>query len=419
MTGILMTQSDTFIIGQAAWLLGKVMDMIYNLLESVGIINLGVCIIILTIVIYMLLMPLTIKQAKFSKMSSAMNPEIQKIQKKYANKKDQASMQKQQDEIQLVYDKYGTSPTGGCMTMLIQMPFLFAMWSVIRNIPAYVGKVKEVYLPLVDGIMSTKGYQPVMEAIGEAQPILIDPEKYDYTQANTIIDVLYKFQASTWETLTNEFPQLEATIETTIEQINEMSMFLGMNIAEAPFTLMKDNVFGGGSLLIAFMALMVPVLAGLTQYLSIQISQASNENSNQNDQMAATMKSMNVTMPLMSVFMCFTMPTGLGIYWITSAVVRMIQQFFINRHLNKIPMDEYIKKNMEKAAKKREKRKQIEAQNVSANAHKNTKNAGSKMSEKEREEKLSAARKKNESAAAGSLASRANKVKRFNEKTNK
>ena len=94
MTGILMTQVSTPIIGQAAWLLGKIMDGIYRVMDLIGIHNLGVCIILLTIVIYTLLMPLTIKQQKFSKMSAAMNPELQKVQQKYKGKNDQASMQK-------------------------------------------------------------------------------------------------------------------------------------------------------------------------------------------------------------------------------------------------------------------------------------------------------------------------------------
>ena len=84
MTGILMTQVSTPIIGQAAWLLGKIMNGIYWVMSHVfGIQNIGVCIIILTIIIYTLLLPFTIKQQKFSKMSAAMAPEIKKTQKKY------------------------------------------------------------------------------------------------------------------------------------------------------------------------------------------------------------------------------------------------------------------------------------------------------------------------------------------------
>ena len=172
MTGILLTQVDTPIIGQCALLLGKVMDFIYNFLSNtLGIQSLGISIIILTIVIYMCMFPLTLKQQKFTKMSSVMNPELDKIKKKYANKKDEASMRKMQEETQLVYEKYGVSPSGSCVNMLIQMPFLFAVWSVLRNIPAYVDSVKSIYTPLVEGIMTTPGFQKTMEAIGEAKPI--------------------------------------------------------------------------------------------------------------------------------------------------------------------------------------------------------------------------------------------------------
>ena len=88
MTGTLLTQATTPIIGQIAWLLGKLMDGIFNVMSSLfGIENIGICIIIFTIIIYTLLIPLTIKQQKFSKMSAAMNPELQAIQKKYRIKK--------------------------------------------------------------------------------------------------------------------------------------------------------------------------------------------------------------------------------------------------------------------------------------------------------------------------------------------
>lgn len=417
MTGILMTQVTTPIIGQCAWLLGKVMDFIYNFLnQAFGIQSLGICIIILTIVIYSCMFPLTLKQQKFTRMSSAMNPEIQKIQKKYANKKDEASLRKMQEETQLVYAKYGVSPSGSCINMLIQMPFLFAIWQVVRNIPAYVSSVKEVYTPLVDGIMATPGFQKTMEAIGEAKPILISPDKYDYSQANTIIDVLYKFQSSTWETLADKFPALESTIDSTVSQINHMSNFLGLNIAESPMNLIKSG-FSSGAFGVVIMALLIPVLAGLTQYLSFKVSQSNS--SEMNPEMAASMKTMYVTMPLFSVFMCFSMPTGLGIYWAFSAIVRIVQQVLINKHLDKVPMEEEIKKNMEKAAKKLENKKAREAEALKAMATTNTKHSSSKLSEKEREDKLEAARKKSSGAASGSLASKANMVNRYNESNKK
>ena len=418
MTGFVMTQVSTPIIGQAAWLLGKVMDGIYRVMNGVfGIQNIGICIILLTVVIYTLMIPLTIKQQKFSKMSAAMNPEIQKIQKKYQGKKDQASMEKMQEETQLVYEKYGVSPTSGCLPMFIQFPFLWAMWYVIRGIPAYVSQVKDVYTPLIEGITSTNGWQKIMESIGEAKPILMDPSKYDYSNTNILIDVLYKFQSSTWETLKEGFPALQSTIESTMAQLEKMNNFLGLNIAEAPLNLIKDG-FSAGAFGIVIAALMIPILAGLTQYLSVKMVPQNNGNTDQETQVAATMKTMNITMPLLSVFMCFTMPTGLGLYWITSAVVRMVQQFFINKHLSKMPMDELIEQNMEKAAKKRENKKKVESQYVNEMAQKKGRKIEKSRSaeeEKALEAKLENARKLNENAKEGSLASKANMVKKFNE----
>ena len=418
MTGFVMTQVSTPIIGQAAWLLGKVMDGIYRVMNGVfGIQNIGICIILLTVVIYTLMIPLTIKQQKFSKMSAAMNPEIQKIQKKYQGKRDQASMEKMQEETQLVYEKYGVSPTSGCLPMFIQFPFLWAMWYVIRGIPAYVSQVKDVYTPLIEGITSTNGWQKIMESIGEAKPILMDPSKYDYSNTNILIDVLYKFQSSTWETLKEGFPALQSTIESTMAQLEKMNNFLGLNIAEAPLNLIKDG-FSAGAFGIVIAALMIPILAGLTQYLSVKMVPQNNGNTDQENQVAATMKTMNITMPLLSVFMCFTMPTGLGLYWITSAVVRMVQQFFINKHLSKMPMDELIEQNMEKAAKKRENKKKVESQYVNEMAQKKGRKIEKSRSaeeEKALEAKLENARKLNENAKEGSLASKANMVKKFNE----
>ena len=418
MTGFVMTQVSTPIIGQAAWLLGKVMDGIYRVMNGVfGIQNIGICIILLTVVIYTLMIPLTIKQQKFSKMSAAMNPEIQKIQKKYQGKKDQASMEKMQEETQLVYEKYGVSPTSGCLPMFIQFPFLWAMWYVIRGIPAYVSQVKDVYTPLIEGITSTNGWQKIMESIGEAKPILMDPSKYDYSNTNILIDVLYKFQSSTWETLKEGFPALQSTIESTMAQLEKMNNFLGLNIAEAPLNLIKDG-FSAGAFGIVIAALMIPILAGLTQYLSVKMVPQNNGNTDQENQVAATMKTMNITMPLLSVFMCFTMPTGLGLYWITSAVVRMVQQFFINKHLSKMPMDELIEQNMEKAAKKRENKKKVESQYVNEMVQKKGRKIEKSRSaeeEKALEAKLENARKLNENAKEGSLASKANMVKKFNE----
>ena len=420
MTGVLLTQATTPIIGQIAWLLGKLMDGIYNVLNNAfGIQNIGLCIILFTIIIYTILLPLTIKQQKFSKMSAAMNPEIQAVSKKYKNKKDQASMVKMQEETQLIYEKYGTSPTGGCLSIFIQFPILLGLWKVIQNIPAYVGGIKQAYEPLVTSLMATDGYQKVMETIGKAKPIMIDPGKFDYTQSNTIIDVLYKFQGSNWDTLAGKFSELEPVIRSTQESVHQFNSFLGINIAESPQAMLAQG-FKTGAVVMIIGAILIPVLAGLTQWISIKLTPQAAGNDNMADNpMASQMKMMNVMMPLLSVFMCFSFQAGLGLYWIASAVVRCVQQVIINRHLSKIPMEELIKKNMEKAAKKRGDNKGVPANEINRMAQRNVRNIeepkNKKMNEAERKAQLEKAAEANKNAKAGSLASKANMVKRFNE----
>ena len=156
---------DWPVIKQISWILGQVMNGIYNVMSAIGIENIGVSIIIFTIIVYMILLPLTIKQQKFSKMTAVMNPEVQKIQKKYAGKKDQVSMQKQQEEINMVYEKYGVKMSSGCLPSLVQLLILFGLYPVVQNIPEYVTKVRNVYQPLVDQIQSVSGYEKILEDV--------------------------------------------------------------------------------------------------------------------------------------------------------------------------------------------------------------------------------------------------------------
>ena len=163
MSGILLTQDDGAILGPIAKILGVIMDIIFNFLDLIGIPNIGLSIILFTIVVNVLMLPMTIKQQKFSKLSAKMQPELQKITKKYEGKKDQTSMMLQQEETKAVYDKYGVSPTGSCLQLLIQMPILLALYRVIYAIPAYVGKIKDVYIPLVNKLIGVEGVDEILK----------------------------------------------------------------------------------------------------------------------------------------------------------------------------------------------------------------------------------------------------------------
>lgn len=426
---ILLTAYNGAFLGPIAKLLGWIMNGMYVLMEKIGINNVGISIILFTIVIYFLLFPLTYKQQKFSKLSLKMNPELQAIQKKYKDKqKDPAAMQNMQAETQMVYQKYGVSPTGSCVQLLIQMPILFALYRVFLNVPAYISSVKESYMGLVNDIMATSGYQDTMtdlvSNLNLSSSVSVDFTATDTTTLqNYIVDVLYKMNSSGWDTLKEVFPNLSDSITSTYEVVSHMNNFIVLNISDTPFQIIKSG-FSSGSYLIAIAALLVPVISYLTQVINIKLMPTAASSANgENDTMAQQMKMMNRTMPLFSLVMCFTVPVGLGIYWIASSVVRSIQQFFLNKHFDKIDLDDIIAKNQEKAKKKREKMGISENQILNA-ARMNTRQvtASEKSSvkttaEKEQEAEKAAARKAN--AKPGSMAAKANLVREFNERNNK
>lgn len=353
MTPSLLSAASWPLIGQLCWLLGKVMNFIYDVLDKslpsdTGLV--GLSIIIYTILVYTCMLPMTISQQRSSKMTSVMNPEIKAIQKKYRNKKDQASMMAQQEEIQQVYDKYGISMAGGCLPLLIQMPFLFALYPVIYKIQDYVPAIKS--------------------APAAVNSFLTIPD-----------------------------------------------------MTVSPTTLIKNaGSYNFPAIVIIITAILLPLLSGATQFASIKLSQALSGQAEmmKDNPMAGSLNTMNYTMPLFSVFMVFTLPTGIGLYWIVSALVRIVQQVFINKHLSKMSVDDMIEKNKEKAEKKRKKRGE-KAEKINSMAQQNTRSLsksasrGASMSEKEREAKIAEAKDKAQTAKAGSLASKANMVKKFNE----
>ena len=415
---MLLTKSTTFIIGPVATLLGYIMNGIFWVQSQIGIESIGLCIILFTIVIYMLLMPLTIKQQKFSKLQSKMNPELQAIQKKYKDKRqDQAAMMKMNEETQAVYQKYGVNPMGSCLQLIIQMPILFALYRVIWNIPAYVGTVKNAFLPLAQALMNVSGAQDFMAEIASKNAV-----SFKEMTELTLIDVLYKFKPENWSALLKQFPDLSSLITSTQGDVDRMNYFLGLNIADSPASIFQTAI-AAGSVLMIIAALLVPVLSALTQWLNTKLMSTQNDTQPTSggaaDTMAATMKSMNVMMPIMSAVFCFTLPVGMGIYWIIGAVVRSIQQLVVNKHIDKMDLDDIVKKNIEKANKKRAK-KGLPPQKITNTAKLNTKTIDRPQPSKEdRAEKIQNATdyyKNTTKAKPGSLASKAQMVQQYNEK---
>ncbi len=434
MSNILLTKDTGAILGPVSKLLGYIMEGIFFVIDKIGVPNIGLAIILFTIVIYLLLMPLTIKQQKFSKLSAKMNPELQEIQKKYKNKKDNDSMMAMNMETQAVYAKYGVSPSGSCIQLLIQMPILLALYRVIYNIPAYVGKVKDAFFPLVDKLIAEQGSVEFLRGFSNANMFAKQFENENFTGGvtsyvqNTFVDVLNKASSAEWLSLKENFSTLSTDIDHTTSLLDQYNNFLGLSMSNSPsFTFGEAR--DSGSVLMMIAAFSIPVLAALTQWINVKLmpQQETNTDNEQQNTMAQSMKTMNMVMPIMSAIFCYTLPAGMGLYWVAGAVVRSIQQILINKHIDKMDLDELIKKNEEKAKKKMEKAGK-NAEKMTAYANMNTKNAGMaskasvspKLSQEEKEELVKKSTEYyNKNAKPGSMMAKANMVRQYNEKNNK
>ena len=395
--------------------MGWIMNTIYNMLNSVGIANIGLSIIIFTIVVRLLMFPLTLKSTKSSKIQKYLQPEFNKITKKYKGKKDQQSMMKQQAEVRELQQKYGIKMTSGCLTSLIQLPIFFSLYWVIRNIPSYVTKIHTLFEPIAAHIKDAVEYSSFKEFLTNSRIIVENGAltKSTYGTGEGIIDALYKFTDSAWEKF-NELSNLNL-YQGNISKIKSANTFFGINLAEAP----------GFKLSIA---LIIPFAALVFQYLSTMAMQKQQVVTDASQE--ATMKTMNTftkIMPLFSFIICLTVSAGVGIYWAVGAAISWLTTICTNAYYDHVDMEKIIEKSMAKAEIKNAKRK---ASGKKTFMERLTENAAAQQEAREKSanmEKYGGARLKNYTSNTstqskdnvkyrqGSIASKANVMKQYND----
>ena len=406
-------------INAIAKFLGEILDILFMGLNAIGIGNIAIAIVLFTLLVKMLMLPLQIKQQKMTKLQTVMNPEIKAIQEKYKGKSnDTDAMTKMQAETKAVYEKYGVSQWGSCIQLLIQMPMLFALYRVFQQIPLYISQIKVLFL----NILGLNGNAGISSREGDADTL---NESYgkgvDWSNPNTAVTTLNTFTTDQWNQLKDAFPAFSAMITENLDKINHMNTFLGINMSQNP----------GFGLHIAFL---IPILAGVTQFISVKVSQAGMNQPDSDNPAAASMKMMTYFMPIMSAFLAISLPAGLGVYWIATAVIQTIQTIFINMYYDKIGTDAIVAKNVEKRNKKRAK-KGLPAENIVKGASVNTRNVNSnknssasasaerakKLQEKKEandkkiQELKAAAAASGKAAKPGSLADKVGMVSRYNE----
>ncbi|MCI6164570.1 MAG: YidC/Oxa1 family membrane protein insertase [Lachnospira sp.] len=402
------------IINPIASFLGKILDILFMGLNAIGIGNVAVAIIIFTLIVKLLMLPLTMKQQKLTKITSIMNPELKKIQDKYKDKKgDQNAMIKMQEETKAVYEKYGVSQMGGCVQLLIQFPILMALYRVFQQIPLYISQIKDLFTAILNGqnggIMAVNGYADTMKQFGE---------NVDWNNVNAAVNAMNGFSADQWNQLKEAFPAFSQLISENYDKITHMNTFLGVNMSQNPG--LGFNI-----------AILIPILAGVSQFISVKIAQGKQQVDDDNPA-AASMKMMTLFMPFMSAFIAISVPAGLGVYWIATAVIQTIMQLIINAYYDKLGAENIVKKNVEKRNKKRAK-KGLPPETIAKNASVSTKNISSAERDKQIAESLKSKKEANEkrikeikestqyykTAKAGSLAEKAGMVAKYNEKNEK
>lgn len=410
---LLFLTQQTGILGPFAWIMGKILNAIYEFVSLFGVENIAICIVLFTFVIKMLMLPLTIKQQKGAKLSAKMNPELTKIQAKYKGKKDQDSMRRQQAEMQEVYEKYGSSPMSGCLPLLISLPIMFALYRVIYMIPAYVSDVYGLYQGIAEQLRGVDQYPALLETFLKDNNItrvaLASFSEFGEGSitVNHLIDVFANFTTDNWTKFSESFTAISDAIQPNIDSIVHVNRFVGnLNILDTPG--------------FSFPGIIIPILAALSQWLVGKLGTSTTSNGDVDNPAAQSLKTMNTVMPLMSGVFCAFFPIGVGIYWVCSSVFQLGQQFFINRYMDRADIDEMIEKNIAKSNKKKEKlgiatgsTKMAEVAKKSTKAI-DVKSTGTTANYNEKKTEASKYIKSEESYSAGSISAIANILKNKN-----
>ena len=421
-----MTKSSMPIIKWVAEVLGLLMNGIYYVISAIGLPNVGIAIIIFTIILLMAMMPMQVKQQRFSKLQAIMQPELTKIQNKYKGKRDTASQQKMVEETNAVYAKYGVSTAGSCVQLLIQMPVLFALYQVIYKIPGYITVIGDKIAVLAENSDFVTAFSKFVTDTNSANLT----RNFASGETKNIIDAVYGMTTKQWNALleTSSGASFENALTSLHQYIRSATNFLGLSISDSPWDIIRNawNDKTGMWVLLIIAAALFPILAWFTQWLTYKLMpQPAAANGDSNSTMATTMQSMNTVMPIMSAVFCFTLPVGVGIYWILSAVIRAIQQYAINKKLDKETTEDIMKAAQEKMNKKRA-RQGLPPQKITNQAHTSTRSF--EPDEQRRAERAAETLERNKkameestayynnTARPGSIAAKANMVKAFDEK---
>ena len=349
MNFVSLAASTNWLLKPFAFILGYIFDGVFYVVTQL-ITNqaLALTIVLFTIITRILLMPLMMKQQRSTRAMTRLQPKVEKIQDKYKNKKDPESSQKMNMEIQELYKKHNASPMSGCLPLLIQMPILFALFEVLRNVPFYVTEIGDLYEAMAVQVQGVAGYADKLTE--PFQAVINGLTKFDINKTESVMDLLYHLSREQWVTLKEITGLAGNTAFETSYELTHAYNTLGFdaftfNLSEAPGWLGLGIIF--------------PLISGGTTFLQSWMSQKSNE---RRQKMASkdgkitkqnNMKMMTYVFPVMTAFFTASMPLGLGLYWIVGNIVGIFSQIIMDRILDREDYREALKRREELVEKKK------------------------------------------------------------------
>ena len=274
----------------------------------------GVALILFTLIVKLVLLPFQLKSKKSMLRMGRMNGKVQEIQKKYANNKE-----RQQQEIADLYAREGVNPMSGCLWSFLPFPILIALYSIIRQ-------------PITRFMMlTTTAMQGVIDAVSAAGFDLAAIAMTANDGAVTVKDGLTQLQPYGQITLVKAAQELGVALPEG--WIHMDFSFLGMDLTMIPSDVIGQIGTGGWAVI---GVLLIPIVSGALSFWQSKVSMAGNPSAaDPNDPTARSSRMMMWMMPIMSLWIGFTLPASLGVYWIANSVLMLVQEKVLNKYFKK------------------------------------------------------------------------------------
>jgi len=317
------TKKPGVIIGPIATLMGTIYNVLFNFIYNISpAYSLGFAIILFTIVVKLVLTPLAYKQQKSTYAMTKLQPEMEKIKKKYAGKRDMESQQKMSMELQKLQKDNNVSMLGGCLPAIIQLPILYALFYIFQQAYNYVDVINQLYTNVANVLLTIPADTrvSVLKDIVLAKGLNIDVASVD--QLKMLISTL---SSNDWSGIISNIGSYASGLTPLLSQIHEVEYFFGISLVS--------------KITLSFPSILIPVFAGLTTYFQSKVLMNKNTAStDKNDPSAMMSKQMLYIMPVFMAVICYMSPAALGVYWIASNVITAIQTVIINKHYEKLDM---------------------------------------------------------------------------------